>query len=175
MVSLYHNSGAFGFGARADPQAVGWIGPEDPTLRAEAANIVQKIPQPHETNLARLLVRGWREHLPGPLWLMPMSHWAYELSFASRDWMPHLLRQIGIEPTLLEARNNAAAIEFEDREAPALERTALALLSNLTASDFVIAFPARLILCTLHHHKQLWWMTSDQLLVQRLRQLPVEL
>src|SRR5206468_2249514 len=82
FVSLYHNSGAFGFATDAKPQTAGWIGPADSTLRAEAARVAQKIPAPHERNLARLLVRSWRELLPGVLWLMPMSHWAYELDFA---------------------------------------------------------------------------------------------
>src|SRR5437870_12822175 len=96
FVNLYHNSGAFGFVPDAKPQAAGWIGPDDPTLRPESASIAQHVPQPYETNLARLLVRAWREHFPGAAWLMPMSHWAYELDFASRQWLPDVLREIGI-------------------------------------------------------------------------------
>jgi hypothetical protein len=39
----------------------------------------------------------------------------------------------------------------------------------LTASDFAIAFPRRAVLCTLHHHKQLWWQTTDTGLADALR------
>src|SRR5437763_14196466 len=111
FVKLYRNSGAFGFAPDAKPQAAGWIGPDDPTLRPEAVSIVQKFSQPYEKNLTRVLLRAWRWHFPGTIWLMPMSHWAYELDFASRQWLPNVLREIGIDPTSLETRNNAAAIE----------------------------------------------------------------
>jgi len=161
FVSLYHNSGAFGFAKDVTTHAVGWIGPADATLRAEAARIAHNVRPPYEEILAKLLVRAWREHLPGNIWLMPMSHWAYEVDFASRAWMPQLLRDIGIDPEPLEIRNDGAAIEFADRESSLLERFARGLLENLAGSDFAIAFPGKSVLATLHHHKQIWWMTSD--------------
>src|SRR5206468_5378736 len=63
LVSLYHNSGAFGFPAVAKTQAVGWTGPDDPTLRPAARELAVQIPPPYESNLAALLVRFWREQL----------------------------------------------------------------------------------------------------------------
>jgi hypothetical protein len=170
-VSLYHNSGAFAFARDAKTQAIGWIGAADPTLRPEAAALAREVPAPVEQNLAQLLLRAWREHLAGTLWLMPMSHWAYELDFASRAWMPDLLRAIEIDPVPLESRNDAAAIEFAPDDDEALRKMALGLLQNLSGSDFAIAFPGRDVLCTLHHHKQLWWTTHDASLAQSLREL----
>jgi hypothetical protein len=32
---------------------------------------------------------------------------------------------------------------------------------NLAGSDFALAFPGRPVICTVHHHKQLWWTTTD--------------
>ncbi len=159
--SLYYNSGAFGFGPDVQPQTVGWLGPPDSTLKPDALSAGLQIPEPHEDNLARLLVRATREHLGGRAWVMPMSHWSYELDFGSRDWMPALLETIGVDPGLLIHRNNAAAIEFSSEEMTALERFAGGLLQMLGQSDFAIVFPRRPVIVTLHHHKQLWWQTSD--------------
>src|ERR1700759_5612885 len=77
--SLYYNSGAFGFPPEIQPQIVGWIGPEDSTIKPEAMNTVIKIPPPFEENLSHMLVTAWQTLLPGKLWIMPMSHWSYEL------------------------------------------------------------------------------------------------
>jgi hypothetical protein len=171
FVSLYHHSGAFGFSKDAKTQAIGWIGAADPTLRPEASALARQVGAPIEENLVQLLIRAWRGHLSGTLWLMPMSHWAYELDFASRAWMPNLLRAITIDPALLESRNDGAAIEFGPAEDDALRTIVLGLLQNLSGSDFTIAFPGRDALCTLHHHKQLWWTTRDASRAQSLREL----
>ena len=88
-----------------------------------------------------VLIRAWQELLPGRVWVMPMSHWSYELDFGSREWMPALLESIGLDPGQLLTRNNAAAIEFTPNEIPALEHFAAGLLQMLVASDFAIAFP----------------------------------
>jgi hypothetical protein len=167
--SLYYNSGAFGFHGEIQPQIVGWLGPLDSTLKAHAHDMAIQIPEPHEENLAKLLVRAWREHLEGRVWLMPMSHWSYELDFGSRDWMPALLESVGVDPGLLSHRNNAAAIEFEPDEPEQLEKMVLVLLQMLQQSDFAIVFPRRPVIVTLHHHKQLWWQTSDSNLAEALR------
>ena len=98
-----------------------------------------------------------------------MSHWSYELDFGSREWMPALLESIGLDPGQLMTRNNAAAIEFTQNESAALEHFAAGLLQMLTASDFAITFPRRAALCTLHHHKQLWWQTTDAEVAEALR------
>jgi hypothetical protein len=170
--SLYYNSGAFGFGSDIQPHVVGWLGPPDSTLKAQALDMGIQVPEPHEENLAKLLIRATSELLPGRVWLMPMSHWSYELDFGSRDWMPALLEAIGIDPGLLVHRNNAAAIEFSEEEANQLEHFTKGLLQMLQQSDFAIVFPRRPVIATLHHHKQLWWQTSDGNLADALRQLP---
>jgi hypothetical protein len=160
MRSLYFNGGAFGFTA-APTQSIGWIGPADETIRPEMRHFTRQAPPPYEPSLTDLLLRTWREVLPGRIWVMPGSHWAYELDFGSRDWMPPLLEAIGVDPGLLQNRTNAAAIEFTPEESPALSHLVSRLLEMLQTSDFAIAFPHRRITCTLHHHKQLWWTTPD--------------
>ncbi len=90
-----------------------------------------------------------------------MSHWAFELSDGSRPWLPALLQNIGIDPALLEGRNNAAAIEFAPLESQPFEQFLQGLLQNLRGSDFSLVFPGQQALCTVHHHQQLWWMTTD--------------
>jgi hypothetical protein len=31
----------------------------------------------------------------------------------------------------------------------------------LQQSDFSIAFPGRRVVCSLHHHQQLWWTSAE--------------
>jgi hypothetical protein len=157
----YYNSGAFGFADPNGVQHIGWIGPEDPTLRPAAREVARPIAPPYEANLAELLTKTWLEHFPGRVWAMPMSHWAYELDYGSRDWLPALIEHIDLDPGLLQGRNNGAAIEFATGEAHHFRHFAQRLLEMLMASDFMLAFIGQPILCTLHHHKQLWWSTTD--------------
>jgi hypothetical protein len=166
--SLYYNSGAFGFPQDVKTHVVGWLGPPDSTLKVHVLDVSQFISEPHEENLARLLLRAWEQYFPGRVWVMPMSHWSYELDFGSRDWMPALLEHIGIDPGLLATRNNAAAIEFAPDEPAMLEHFVTRLLQMLQQSDFAIVFPRHPAVCTLHHHKQLWWQTSDEMLSNAL-------
>ena len=91
-----------------------------------------------------------------------MSHWAFELGHGSHVWLPPVIEQLGLDPGLLENRNNAAAIEFSAQEPEGLECLLVRLLEMLTGSDFMLAFPGYPVLCTLHHHKQLWWQTTDE-------------
>src|SRR5438874_9760388 len=93
---LYHNSGAFGVGGDVAVEAAGWVGPEDPTIRPAARPFVRSVPPPYESRLASLVVRTWQEVLAGPAWLMPKSHWAYELEFGSSAWLPGALTRAGI-------------------------------------------------------------------------------
>jgi hypothetical protein len=158
---LYHNSGAFGFASDVMPHVVGWIGPDDPTIKAEAMQHVRRVAPPYEQNLADAFVRIWRKQLAGPAWIMPASHWSYELEFGNDDWLPDTLQQISIDPTSLRHRNNGAAIEFGIDEASLARKFLKSLLELLHGSDFTIAFPGRPVICTVHHHKQLWWQTSD--------------
>ncbi|MBC8105545.1 MAG: hypothetical protein H7Z14_03055 [Anaerolineae bacterium] len=171
MKCLYHNSGSFGFHDGAAVQICGWIGPEDASIRHEALAQARPAPPPYEENLARLFERAWTELLPGPLWIMPASHWAYELEFGNADWMPAALREIKIDSADLQFRNNGAAIEFEMNESANASQFVERLLEHLAGSDFTLAFPGKPVICTLHHHKQLWWQAIDPTLINELRRL----
>lgn len=166
--SLYHNSGAFGFSPGRETFARGWIGSADATIRPEARALVRSIPAPYEHNLAALTTRVWLEALRGSAWVMPKSHWSYELDFGSKTWMPRLLNDIGIDSHLLMARNNAAALEFSPSESPAFFRLLEGLLQHLLGSDFALVWPGQEILATAHHHKQVWWISSSVNLVKGL-------
>jgi hypothetical protein len=160
--SLYHNSGAFGFPPSEALHARGWLGPDDPTIRPAALAVTRQVAEPHAATLARLARRAWLEHLgPGDVWVMPMSHWAYELDFGGRAWLPDALRAIDIDPATLEPRNDGAALAFAPAEAGAFEGFVRALLDGLTMSDFALSFPGHGTRCTVHHHRQLWWQTRS--------------
>ena len=166
--SLYHNSGAFGFPRAVSTHHVGWIGPNDPTLKEPALPLTRWVREPHAQTLASLAVRVWQEFLPGPVWLMPRNHWVFELDHGNSAWMPELVRQVGIDPAALSGRNDGSAIEFAEGEAAALAPVLEKLLTALWGSDFALAWPGRPVLCTVHHHTQLWWSTTDAALVAAL-------
>ncbi len=168
---LYHNSGAFGFPPEPPVHTFAWIGPEDPSLRASAKPFTSPIDPPYIPNLMRFFSAAWRDHLRGNLWLMPMSHWAFELGHNHAPWLADALRTIDVDPTGLESLNNAAAIEFPPEEEADFTMLAGVLLANLRGSDYMIAFPAKPALCMLHHHQQLWWTTPDANLIAALRQI----
>jgi len=161
MKSLYHNSGAFAFADASSVRHVGWIGPPDSTLRPAALPLTRRIPAPYESNLAQLATSLWQSHFPGDAWVMPLSHWAHELD-VNRAWLAPALQQIGIDPESLQNRNTGDAIAFAPTECHAFTQLLQRLLENLTTSDFALAFPTHPVLCTLHHHKQLWWSTTDE-------------
>lgn len=167
--SLYYNSGAFGFPPDVETEIVGWMGEDDPTLRDSARSLTRKIPEPYVDTMVKLLTRLWMEDLPGRAWVLPMSHWSYELDHGSKDWLPAVLEHIGIDPGLLINRTNGAAIEFAADETEPFQLLITRLLEMLQSSDFAIAFPKHPVLITLHHHKQLWWVTSDEALAGKAR------
>ena len=173
--SLYHNSGAFGFPETASVKHVGWAGPPDASIRPAALEFVRHVPPPYELNLATLAACAWRDRLPGPAWVLPKSHWAFELDFGSAAWMPAALRSVGVDPKLLQGRNDGSAIEFLPTEETPFTAFVQRLLTDLSGSDFAILFPARAALCTLHHHKQIWWTTTDDALHAYVDRLPSEL
>jgi hypothetical protein len=158
MRSLYHNSGAFSLSKQWGASTLAWIGPPDPSIRTEALPLTRSISQPYDDMLALMAMMLWQAQLPGRVWVMPMSHWAFE---CGQEWMPPLLQGIAIDPALLAPRNDAAAIEFRTTETEPFILFLVGLLKNLVASDFALAFPGYTTLCTLHHHKQLWWSTQD--------------
>ncbi|HSZ58467.1 MAG TPA: hypothetical protein VK797_22565 [Tepidisphaeraceae bacterium] len=171
MRCVYYNSGAFAFADGAQTESVGWIGPHDPSLRPEARELTIEVPPPFEQQLARRVVRAIGDLLPGKVWVMPKSHWAYELDYGSRDWMPALLEHVGVDAGLLQPRTNAAAIEFALQETQPLSHLLEGLLRMLLGSDFALGFPDRAVVCTIHHHKQVWWTSTDRRLIESLRQL----
>jgi hypothetical protein len=118
--------------------------------------------------MARAAVGAWLKEFPGPAWIMPLSHWAFELDFGGKNWLPTLIKSIGLDPALLASRSDASPIEFHPSDQSLLPNFLQSLLENLTSSDFMLAFPSHPILCTIHHHKQLWWTSSDKPLIERI-------
>src|SRR6266536_1760689 len=110
FVSLYHNAGAFGFASSENVQTFGFISAADPTIRAEAQMFVRQ-----HNNLAQVI-----EHIAAALaseaWLMPKSHWHYELHFGNRQLLEGSLAMIGIDAELLRHRNDGSAIAFSPEE-----------------------------------------------------------
>jgi hypothetical protein len=171
FVSLYYNSGAFGFAPDVPTQSVGWIGQDDSTIRPAARALTRKVVTPVEQTLAHLGTQAWLADLPGRIWVTPKSHWAYELDFGSHLWMPEALRSAGLlaeQVAGLSERHDGAALEFLPDESQRFESFLLALLTNLFGSDFQLSFPGRPVVCTVHHHKQLWWSTTDAGVYERI-------
>jgi hypothetical protein len=169
LVSLYYNSGAFGFPESIATHAIGWIAGDDPSLRPAARPLAVTVAPPPEATLARLATAAWLGKLPGDAWLLPKANWAYELDFGSAAWMPKLLRDNRVDVSALESRHDGCALAFAPDESPAFSAIVEGLLTNLLGSDFQLMFPGRDVVCTLHHHKQLWWTSPDESLITRLR------
>jgi hypothetical protein len=166
---LYHNSGSFGFARDAATFSIGWIGPADPTIRAEAIHFTRAVKPPHAENLTDLTIRAWQGLLGGPVWVLPRSHWAYELDFGSAAWMPGALSHVGIGSSDLPSLAKGEAIEFAPEESNQFGSFLRSLLDNLSgSSDFQLVWPEKHVLCTVHHHQQLWWTAADELLQQSL-------
>ena len=155
FVSLYHNSGAFGFASTDGVKTLGFAQEDDPTIRPEARASLRKV-----DNLAVELDRIVAT-LASEAWLMPKSHWHYELHFGNRDLLESALPQMGIDPAALRERNDGSAIAFRTDEHPQLRDLIRRLLEGLRGSDFLLAFPDAATLVTIHHHKQLWIQTRD--------------
>lgn len=175
MESLYYNSGAFGYIESTSVESVGWILRDDLTLRPAARDIARLILPGDETTLAAMAGTIWATHLSDcAAWVLPKSHWAYELDFGSYSWLPAALVEAGVEPQFLADRHDGAAVEFSLYERPQVEALTATLLQRLAGSDFMILFrhgetvPA---ICTVHHHKQLWWTTPHPPLAAALRAL----
>ncbi len=163
--SLYYNSGAFGLPEAADALSIGWVGPPDPTIRPAARALARQVAAPFERTLATLTCQVWLEALPGRIWLLPKSHWAYELEFGSHAWLGAALEASGLRRTsvdLLATRHDGSALSFEGEEYLQVETLLVALLTNLAGSDFQLVWPGRPVVCTIHHHKQVWWTSSNR-------------
>lgn len=166
LVSVYPNGGALGFARGVQTRSIGWIGPEDPTIRAEAMAYVRRVAAPFESNLSSLVVRGWGL-ATGRAWVMPASHWSFELGHGSGDWLPDALLEIGVSPEI----SGASPIEFAPAEAEALRLFVQRLLQHLRGSDFTLAFPLRAVFALVHHHKQIWWTSTDAGLIESIGRL----
>lgn len=164
FVSLYHNSGAFGFARSAKPELLGWIGPDDGSIRAEVRPFSRGVEPPYPSNLAGMLIAA-RRHLPGEAWLMPKSHWHFELHDGHPALLSGLLPEIGIAPALLRERNDGSPVAFGADENELLRHAVERLLGGMRFSDFLIAFPDARALCTVHHHTQLWWQSIDPIVI----------
>lgn len=168
LKSLYYNSGAFGPTDHAATKVVGWIGGEDPTIRPEARALAKIVAPPVEQNLTNLVESAWKTILPGPIWFMPKSHWAFELDFGNHAWLSPALEAANVDWKALAPRTNASAVEFDASESNAAMVLLQAILTHLAGSDFALAWPSWPVTCTIHHHKQVWWMTSEASLHERL-------
>ena len=170
-VCLYPRSGAFGLPADAASTSLGWIGAADPSLRPEAQRLARMIEPPVVDRMVGLFVEAWQRLLPGELWLMPKSHWAYELQFGNAGWLPDSLQAIGIDAEALIDRADGTAIAFGPTEQASVVIFLTALLTRLTGSDFQAAFPGRSTICTVHSHQQLWWTSAGPGVIDTLEAL----
>ena len=161
----YHNSGSFGLSGD-NVQTVGWLTDDDPTIRPEMRQHSRLFSR---DELIPRLLQIWQKHLPGPIWIMPASHWAFELNYGNADWLPQRLSEIGIDPSLLRDRNDGSAIAFDWTERNAVTDLTADLLTRSTASDFTATWPTHATVAMLHHHRQIWWRTMELELADDLR------
>ncbi len=169
LVCLYYNSGAFGFADGVTTQSAGWLLSDDPTIRQSARDIARVIDSPSEKILAAMAGAVWEDHLAEQsVWVMPKSHWAYELDFGSKTWLPAALAEAGVGAELA-GRGDGAAIEFSPEERGAFQTFVERLLTHLAGSDFMFVFSGATTICSIHHHKQLWWTTRDAVIGAALK------
>ncbi len=156
--SLYHNAGAFGFAPEAKIHIRGWIGQADSTIRPEMLATARQMPP---AAMAKAAAGIWSSHLGSECWLMPKSHWHYELHFGNPIVLAEMLNDLGIDVATLRDRNDGSAIAFSSDEIDSFTTALARLLKELRGSDFLLVFPQRATLCTVHHHQQLWWETLE--------------
>jgi hypothetical protein len=157
----YFNSGSFGLATVDSNNIVGWLAGDDPTVHTALRQRCRLVAPPAGRSLAGLLSTAWQRLLAGSAWLMPASHWAYELQFGNSAWLGTLLAGAGIDPAALAARTDGSAIEFAAGEADVLRAVLETIIPSLRNSDFTLAFPGRRAIATLHHHQQIWWQSDN--------------
>lgn len=159
---VYYNTGAFGFQADAAVHIIGWLGADDPSIRPDLLAGAVRVPPPYPRSLVERLGRVWPAVVDGEAWVMPKSHWAFELDHGNGPWLAPALRAVGVDPEPLRLRTDGSAIAFAAAD-PAGLAFVETLLTNLRASDYAILFPRHQVLVTVHHHQQLWWeIENDQ-------------
>ena len=151
---LYYNSGAF---ALLDPSRA--VAVESTGSRRSAPARVAEV---------------WKRLAPGPLWLMPKTHWQHEIQSREAAWLTATLERIGVDPGLLEHRTSAAAVEFAEVEADAVRRVIAQILLAEPPSEFTIAFPRYALLGTVGTANGLNWQTGDEALAAQLRAIDLE-
>jgi hypothetical protein len=166
---LYPGGGAFAPPTVSPLHIAGWITRPDPTIRASVLPLIRSIPEPYAPTLACLARQAWIDHFAGPAWIMPMSHWSYELRFGAGPWLGEALRELNIDPSPLTDLTTAAGIEFTPDQSNDFEAFLRRLLQHLLESDFTLAWPQSPVVCTIHHHQQLWWTTDQPEIIEFLR------
>ncbi len=159
MVCLYFNSGSFGFEESREVVHAGWLIGDDASLTPRARDAARVIDPPETRRLAQLAGALWRR-VGGPAWLMPGSHWAYELDFATPD-LAGVLEAAGIAPRELDV-HDGRPVQFDPHEAESFEAVVSWLLDSGTTSDYRLALlgPGGVTVSgIIHHHRQLWWTT----------------
>ena len=163
---VYPNSGAFV--PAGEHRIVGWIGPDDSTIRSDLPAAIVRCPAPYPQTLATWFNETWQREFPQTIWVLPKSHWAYELEHAHQPWLFETLTGFGIDAARLARHTDAAAIAFEPDEAADASRLLISLLTHLKTSDYAILVPGKPVVATVHHHQQLWWQLSGVSLAERL-------
>ena len=123
---------------------------------------------PYEQTLADLTVRAWEALLPGPAWVMPKSNWAIRVGLWQQGLDAAGAAQLGIDPSVLLHHTNAPAIEFATTEREHFREFHSNASAKPDGQRLRLAWPTHRVTCTLHHHKQLWWVTDQAAILDGL-------
>ncbi len=163
---VYPNGAAFNL--NPDPRHVaGWLARDDVTILPAMRPRTRTVPA---EALAGLALRAWETQFPaGQAWLAPVHHWSVELEHENGQWLAPLLAELHLDAASLRARTQADALAFDRNEQGQFSQALGRILANLGKSDFCLLFPGLPVVCTIHHHHQLWWQcatptTADALL-----------
>lgn len=158
---LHYNGGVFGFLQDTPVRHVGWLTGDDPTLTAVARASAHLVSPPTSSTLSRGLIETWTSNLAGPLWILPGSHWAYELTYGGQKKLADLLNRLSIAPDSLSNRTTADAIAFELSDIEPAMAFCTHLLDLLNVTDFTAIWPQSRVTALLHHHRQIWWTLPE--------------
>jgi hypothetical protein len=159
---VYHHGGAFEF---VDGPTLfrGWLTRDDPTVRPELRAVCRLVV---ESELIHRLL-GLLVAIGNRAMILPTSHWAHELD--AHPWLGDALAQTGTDASVLRGLNEAAAVGFDlPGERASLDGLLRALLAGLDQSDFTLLVPGVRLMVTLHHHRQVWWRTTNPELAARI-------